>query len=222
MKKILVALVVLIVLGFAIFSYATRDLAAPSGPVQTEDVESAGVARAGVYRISDTDSQARYELDELLRGSPKHVVGTTTAITGEIEIVDGVIAIRDISINARTFQTDSEKRDNAVGRYILKSEEPANEFITLRNIVVTEASGLVEAGRDITAKATGDLTIAGVTKQVVFQIEGMLKEEGLLEGTATATVKRSDFNLKIPEIQSVTNVSDEVVLTVHILARAAQ
>jgi polyisoprenoid-binding protein YceI len=218
MKKVLIILVVLVIAGFAAFTYATRDLAAPSAPVGTDDAEPVATAGVDVYVISNTGSRAQYELDETLKGSPKHVVGTTAAVTGQIEVEAGVVTIGDIAVNARTFTTDSEKRDNAVGRYILKSEELANEFITLRNIVVTGASGLMEAGKTVIADATGDLTIAGVTKPTTFRVEGALKDGGFLEGTAIATVKRSDFALKIPELESVANVSDEVLLTITIRA----
>lgn len=219
MKRIAILLIVLIAASYAVFAYTTRDLAAPSLPVGTDENEKPALAtEADVYTISNTGSRAQYELDEMLRGSPKHVIGTTSAVAGNIKVEAGVVTIGDITVNARTFKTDAEKRDNAVGRYILKSEEPANEFITLRNIVVTGASGLMETGKTVTADVTGDLTIAGVTKSTTFRVEGALKEGGFLEGVATATVKRSDFALKIPELQSVANVSDEVLLTIVIRA----
>lgn len=218
MKKVLIISIVLAIAGFAVFTYATRDLAAPSAPVKTDDIKPAAAEGVSVYTISNTGSRAQYELDETLKGNPKHVVGTTAAVTGQIQVEAGVVTIGDIAVNARTFKTDAEKRDNAVGRYILKSEEPANEFITFRNITVSSSSGLMEIGKTVMADATGDLTIAGVTKPTTFRVEGALKEGGFLEGTATATVKRSDFDLKIPEIESVANVSDEVLLTITIRA----
>lgn len=218
MKKALIVLIVLVVAGFAAFTYATRDLAAPSALVEVDSVKLPVSAGVDMYTISNAGSEARYELDEILKGNPKHVTGVTNAVTGQIEIKAGVVTIKDIAVNARTFKTDSEKRDNAVGRYILKSEESVNEFITFRNVVVTGASELMEVGKAVTANATGDLTIAGVTRETTFRVDGTLKDGKVLEGIATATVKRSDFALKIPEIESVTNVSDEVLLTIRIRA----
>jgi hypothetical protein len=41
-----------------------------------------------------------------------------------------------------------------------------------------------------------------------------------IAGTATATVKRSDFNLTIPSVPNVANVGEEVTLQIDFVATA--
>jgi hypothetical protein len=41
-----------------------------------------------------------------------------------------------------------------------------------------------------------------------------------LVGSATTTVLRRDFNLQIPDVPSVANVSDEVILQINFVAVA--
>ena len=70
---------------------------------------------------------------------------------------------------------------------------------------------------------TGDLTIHGVTKQVVFDVDGplaMLKEQNgtRVGASASTTINRKDFGLtwnRAIEARGVT-VSDEVAITIDI------
>jgi len=54
---------------------------------QTLNPEANDVApRVRVFRISQTRSRVRFEIDEELRGEPKTVVGTTDQVAGEIAL----------------------------------------------------------------------------------------------------------------------------------------
>lgn len=214
---------VVVVVGIAM--YMLRPVAAPSAPASeaTTPVVPQASSAARVFVIQSSASTVRYELDEELRGKPVHVVGATSEVAGEIAVTLGntpAITIGDLAINARTFKTDSANRDNAVARFILKSEEAANEFITLRQVVAEKLPASIVAGQPFSFEAAGNITIAGVTKPVVFAVRDVVITEAGLTGTATATVKRSDFGLQIPSIPSVANVTDEVLLTAQLAATA--
>lgn len=79
-------------------------------------------------------------------------------------------------------------------------------------------------------KVTGDLTIRGVTKPVVFDVDGLtepIKDRGgqRIGATATAKVNRKDFGMtwnRLLEAGGVT-VGDEVTITIDAeLIRRAQ
>ena len=79
---------------------------------------------------------------------------------------------------------------------------------------MTFVSTKVEAGTDKDKlKVTGNLTIKGVTKQVVLLVEGpkSLPSDNLKRvATATASVNRQDFGVSWGGI-----ISDEVFITIN-------
>ncbi len=227
-KTYTIGLTILIIATVAVgsFLYLTRPVAPPSTDI-TKSVEKLERAEAtstttAFYRISQPESKAQFSINEVLRGSPFTAVGITNQIAGDIEINTAnpsLSRIGVIRINARTLKTESPQRDGAIARFILKSEDPANEFIEFR---LTSLSGLpatIKQGVEFNFRIPGDLTISGITKPAVFQATAKLESGDQLSGTAEATVKRSDYNLKIPNIPFVASVADNVMLKVLVVAK---
>ena len=67
---------------------------------------------------------------------------------------------------------------------------------------------------------TGDLTVRDITQEITFQVTVTPVSETRLEGVAKATVLRSDYELNIPSVPNVANVSDEVRLEIEFVALA--
>lgn len=229
---------VIAVLSIGTFLYLTRDIAAPSASVQdaaqqldtadtvaTADAaaNSAANSAATVYRISQDDSQVTYSLYELLNGADKTVIGTTNQVAGDVRLNLSNLSqteVGAISINARTFATDESRRDNAVARFVLQSENAANEFITFQP---TSISGLPESaavGETLSFQIAGDLTIAGTTRSVTFDVTAALDSGNRLTRHAEATVQRSTFQLNIPDVPFVANVGEDVTLKLDFVAAA--
>ncbi len=174
-----------------------------------------------LYRISQADSEVRFELDEELFGSPKHVVGTTDQVAGDI-IIDfdnpANSQVGVIRINARTFVTDNDFRNRAIRGQILQSSSDEYEYI---EFTPSALEGLPTSGETGTAyefTIVGDLQIRDVVQPVTFTATATLVDETRLEGSATTTVLRTDFGLQIPDVPSVANVTDEVLLTIEFVA----
>ena len=113
---------VVAILSIGAFLYLTRSIAAPSIAIQDSVTQLDSADTTGsetVYRISQDDSTAEYNIFEVLNGSDKTVVGTTDQIAGDIliNLTDpSQSQIGDIRIDARTFATDDTRRDNSVAR----------------------------------------------------------------------------------------------------------
>jgi len=223
-RSIQIALTVIVLVGTvstAAFFYLTREIAAPSTAVQdtVEQLETSGDEI--VFRISQDESQVEYNIYELLNGADKTVVGTTAEVAGDILVNlsdPSQSELGEISINARTFATDEDRRDNAVARFILQSE--TNEFITFQPTSVTGLPDAVSEGNTLELQVAGDLTIAGVTEEVIFDVTATLESDERLVGSAETTVLRSAFNLTIPEVPFVANVGDDVTLKLDFVANA--
>lgn len=217
MKKILGTLVILIAVGVAAYLYLTAPVPVPITDVQSvTDTLNPLSDKTTVYRISKEGSLATYEIDEELRGSPKHVVGTTTEIAGDIALTGSYIDFGEIKLDARTFVSDSEKRDGALYRFILNTEKEGNEYIVFKPIS-TDFTGTITEGKEVKFVATGDLIISGVIKLAKFDVT-LKVMNGNLTGTAKTVIKRSDYGIKIPELDFLANVSDLVTLTVDVTA----
>lgn len=219
------ALIVIAVIVGGVYLYATRPLEEASEDIQenTERLDDTADASdsSAVYRISQDDSQVEFNIDEVLAGRDNTVVGTTSQIAGDIRLDmenPAESEIGQIRINARTFQTDSSRRDGAIGRFILQSETDGFEFI---EFVPTSVNGLPETitvGEPVELSVTGDLTIKGTTNDVTFNGQATLESEDRLVGSFQTMVLYPDFALSIPSVPSVSDVADEVTLKIDFVA----
>lgn len=200
-------------------STATQDNDAATSPSTT-----APASEVSTFVIDQSRSQARFEIDEELRGNPTHVVGTTDQVVGQVrvDLSDSAGAeVSEIIINARTFTTGSGNRDRAIrGPVILDSGSDEHELITLAVTSVDGLSGQVNVGDAVEFTVTGDLTIKGTTEEVTFDVSAALVDDSTLEGSASAEVTRDMFEIGIPSVPSVANVTNEVLIAFDFVAVA--
>lgn len=193
-----------------------------STPEASEQIgESEDSPNVIVYRISQEDSRVEFNIDEVLGGRDNTVIGITNQVAGDILVnLDdpSTSEVGQIRINARTFATDDNRRNNAIGRFILQAERAEFEFIEFQP---TRIDGLPESaavGDTISFQITGDLTIKGTTNSVTFATTVTLESEDRLAGYAETTVMYPDFNLSIPSVPSVSSVDEDVILKIDFVA----
>ncbi len=174
-----------------------------------------------VFEIVPAESEARFLIDEVLRGDPITVVGATDQVAGQIAIDPEqltAVQVGIIQVNARTLATDNEFRNRAIKNRILLTND--YEFITFTPL---EMIGLPESGAvggTYSLQIAGDLTITDVTRSVTFDVTVTPISVTRIEGTASATVIYTDFELFIPDSPSVDTVADEVRLELEFVAEA--
>ncbi|MBK5269047.1 MAG: YceI family protein [Acidimicrobiia bacterium] len=226
MKRVLAVVTAIGVLGAGValawfYSNAdaepSTDLTAP--PIETSSTVAAAestLARPTSYIISSAESSVSFTLNEELRGADATVVGSTDQVAGEI-VVDfdnpSASLLGDVVVNARTFATDSNNRNRAIRGIILNTD--TFEFITFSP---TSIDGLPTGPTDeFTFTVTGDLTIRDTTKPVTFDVQ-VSGSADRIEGSASSTVNRADFDLLIPNVPFVANVDEEVSLKIDFVA----
>jgi len=126
-----------------------------------------------------------------------------------------------IQIDASDLTTDSERRDGAMQRFVLQSNSEEYRYIIFTPTAIAGVPNTASAGETIELQITGDLTISGVTKPVTFAATVTVASDSQINGLATAQVLRSDYNLTIPSVPSVANVTDEVQLQFQFIANAS-
>jgi len=215
----LVALVVVAVVGY--FGYSTfKPTAEASGPLTAAPVASATAST--VYQIDQESTTARFVIDEILRGEPKTVVGTTNQVAGEIAAslndIDGA-AVGPIKINARTLATDAESRNRMLKNRILLTEE--HEYITFTPKRMVGLPESATVGQPISFQMVGDLDIRGTVRETTFDVTMTPTASDRLEGTASTSITYADWGVSIPQVPSVTGVADQVGLHLDFVATSS-
>jgi polyisoprenoid-binding protein YceI len=211
------------IVGYTFF----KPPAEATGPIQAPAVgQTAGAATGAssptVFQIVPEESQARFTIDEILRGEPKTVVGTTNQVAGQsaIDLNDLDRAqVGTILINARTFATDSGQRDRMIQNQILQTDR--HEYVSF---TPTELVGLPEAatiGQSVRFQIVGHLIVRDVTREVTFDATVTPQSPSRLVGNATTTIHRLDWGITIPQVPAVAGVSDEVRLELDFVATTA-
>ena len=78
---------------------------------------------------------------------------------------------------------------------------------------LTDASSLEVNGSEITVSATGNLTIAGVTKKVTLKSTGKIIKPGVYQFKGSIALKMTDFKMKPPTAMlGVMRVGDAITL----------
>ena len=230
MFKQLTAIIGVGVIGFfGLTAYSLfREPEAASGaieavPVQVQAADgvdsSSPMPALAVYQISQSGTKASFSIDEVLRGSPKTVVGTTDQVAGQISIDPehpSTATVGAIQINARALTTDDSQRNNIMKNEILKTNQ--NQYITF---TPTEMSGLPDsaaAGQAYSFILTGDLTIAGVTHPATFDVTVTPVGDGTLQGEAISTIRYTGWGLNVPSVPFVAGVGNEAQLKLDFMA----
>jgi polyisoprenoid-binding protein YceI len=173
------------------------------------------LSSATTWTIDPDHSNVGFKVRHLMVSNVK---GNFEKHTGTVDINDKDISKSkmEVSIDTNSINTNVEKRD-----VHLRS---ADFFDVAKYPTMTFVSKKVDkAGKD-KLKVTGDLTLHGVTKTVVLDVEGPSKESkdpwGNIRKGATATTKinRKDFGLvwnKALETGGVA-VGEEITITLEI------
>lgn len=176
-----------------------------------------------VFQIDDTQSEVSFTIGEVLRGSPFTVVGTTSGVSGEI-LLDPTnptsTQVGPIQIDARALATDSSRRDGAIRRFVLGSNDDANRFITFTPTNIDGLPAQIAVGDTLNFQMTGDLWISGVTRSETFDVTVSVDSTQQISGQGSSTILYADYGLSVPSVPFVASVEDEVGLNIEFVALA--
>ena len=171
-----------------------------------------------VYQINPSSSEASFALNEELMGVPTVVVGVTPKVAGTITVDwnnPANTTISKLEIDATDFKTDNERRNGAIHRFVLQTGQyPTIEFEP------TALEGLppsAKPGDLLNFKVTGNLKIRDITNPVTFDV-AVTAGEDEISGEASTVVTRAAYQLSIPSVPIVANVTEEVTLTLKFVA----
>jgi len=192
------------------------DTPPPSSSTAPATLEDSPVA---TFVLDQGGTQARFLIDEILRGSPNTVTGTTSQVTGEITIdlgSPGRTLLGPIQVEAGSLATDSSLRDRAIRNFILQTSAFPQIIFTPTSLEGLPTTASV--GGTFAFSITGNLTVRDVTRPVTFEVTLTAETGDRLTGLASTAILRSGYGLTIPSVPSVADVSQEVGLELEFTA----
>ncbi|RLT34741.1 MAG: YceI family protein [Chloroflexi bacterium] len=191
---------------------ATEAPAAPAPPSASDSI---------TFAVDPTQSEARFVINEELMGNPKTVVGTNNGVSGEVTVNPAAptgLQIGPIAINAGGFVTDSDRRNGAINRFVLQSGNYPT--ITFTPTAIEGIPAAVSIGDTLNLQVTGDLTIREISRAETFTVTVQVVSTSELRISGATQILRENYELTIPSVPSVANVTNEVQLQFDFVARA--
>ncbi len=175
---------------------------------------SPSMAFAAEYVIDSAHSAAQFSVKHMMVSNVRGAFSKVTG-TANIDEKDMTRSTVEAVIDATTVNTNEPKRDEHL--------RSADFFDTAKYPTITFKSTKVEkAGENF--KVTGNLTMHGVTKPVVLDVEGFTTEakdpwgNTKRGGTATTKINRKDFGLGWNSVLETGGVAvgEEVAITLDL------
>jgi polyisoprenoid-binding protein YceI len=148
----------------------------------------------GISKVTN-GSQVGYRIQETLFGQSNTAVGRTTAITGNLTISGTTVTAAKFSVDLTKVSSDQTQRDDQFqGRIMNTAQYPTATFTLTQPI---QLATLPTDGVTITTKATGNLTMHGVTRSVSFQITAR-RSGTTIETSGSIPITFADWNISNP------------------------
>ncbi|MCU0270208.1 MAG: YceI family protein [Acidimicrobiales bacterium] len=151
--------------------------------------------------------------EELASIGSATAVGRTGDVTGTMEIEGTTVTAATFEVDLTTITTNESRRDDRVQQALETDQFPTATFTLSEPIELGESAA---AGEPVTVDAPGELTIHGVTQQVVFPLEAQLVE-GTVVVVGSIDVTFADYGVEVPSAPVVVSVEDTGVLELQLL-----
>jgi polyisoprenoid-binding protein YceI len=179
-----------------------------SSPAAAQSVASGKTTLAGTWSVA-SGSQVGYRVKEVLFGQNNTAAGRTDQVTGQMALSDTTVTTAGFTVDMTTVASDQQRRDNQFrGRIMETSRYPTATFTLTKPIVL---SSIPADGATATTKATGALTIHGVTKEVTFDISGR-RSGGTISVQGSIPVVFAEYNIQNPSFGGVVQTEDHGVM----------
>lgn len=162
-----------------------------------------------------TSSFVGYRVDEQLANvGATTAVGRTPRVSGSLTLAGASITAVKITADLSTLQSDKPMRDGQLHRQALETDQfPSATFELTRPIALDAGPA---DGATISATATGNLTLHGVTREVSIPIQAKLAG-GTVTVVGTLPVRFADFGINPPQSMMVLSVADTGTMELQLL-----
>jgi polyisoprenoid-binding protein YceI len=220
-KWIVAGVVAVVVLALAVpFVYIHFIKGDPPPKLSLDQVAtSAGAPLTGIdgtWSLTG-DSVAGYRIKEILLGQSTEAVGRTSKVTGQLTASGTAISAATFSVDMASVTSDDGTRDGQFrGRIMNTSQFPTATF-TLTSPI--DIGSVPPDGQEIAVKATGDLTLHGVTKSVIFDLNAKLSGQNINVAGST-TIVFADYDIDNPSSGAAKTGDDGLLEVLLVFAKS--
>lgn len=191
----LAATAALVVGGTWVYIHVVEgDAPAALGLSSAPPATSGTTTTSGTWRTTD-GSRAGYRVNEVLFGQQATAVGRTERVTGEVAIAGSKVANATFTVDMASVTSDRSRRDGQYRDRIMSTDQFPTSTFKLTSPI--DLGGEPANGATVDAKATGDLTLRGVTRSVTFDVKAR-RTGSRLEVTGSIPVVFEDWGIPSP------------------------
>jgi polyisoprenoid-binding protein YceI len=163
------------------------------------------------------EGTATYTVSEQFVGIdfPNDAMGSSSKVAGTLGIAkDGsIVPGSKLTVDLSALKSDQDMRDNYARTRTLETDKfPMAEFVP------TKVEGLplmIPTNGQNGFKLTGNMTIHGVTKEVVFQGIATYGRDSTVSGIAKTVLGFDQFGLAVPKIARLATVDNKINLSLQ-------
>jgi polyisoprenoid-binding protein YceI len=152
--------------------------------------------------------------EELANIGAATAVGRTPDLSGTMTVEGGEVIAVDVEVDMTTLQSDNGQRDGQLGSRGLDSHRFPTATFTLTSPIALPDDDAGPGGT-VSAQATGDLTVHGVTRAVTLELEAEVTD-GSAAVVGQAPVKLTDFDIEAPTGFRVLSIKDDATFEFQI------
>ena len=162
---------------------------------------------------SATGSFVGFRVDEELTTiGQTTAVGRTGDVTGTVELSGSTVTSAEAEAQLTTLTTNDDLRNGAVQRALATGQFPTATFRLTEPIEL----GAAAAGGDVSTTANGELTVKGVTKPVVWNLQARLVDTTIVVVGSTE-ITLADFGVEVPRVPIVVSAEDTATVELQLL-----
>ena len=149
--------------------------------------------------------------EELAKIGEITAVGRTDQVEGELSIENGQLVSAVITADLSTIVTNDSRRDNAARSAMNAREHPIASFVLDEPVDLPETDG-----SQIAVQAIGQLTVNGISKAVVFELEAKAVAHSIVV-VGQAEVTFADYDVAVPSASIVVSAEDHGLVEFQLL-----
>jgi polyisoprenoid-binding protein YceI len=206
MTVVVIALIV-VAAAAGFWWFIVRSDAAPE-PEITETGVVAGGTLDGTWKIEPhLGSYVQYRVQEQFVGAlESEATGRTEEVTGTLEVDGSTVSAVTVTADLQSLESDKVRRDEKIRTDGLQSDQfPTATFVLTEPI---ELGSVPAKGKRVTADATGDFTLHGITKRVTLPLEGRWDGEAV-QVVGKLPITFAEYGITPPNIGGFVTVADK-------------
>ena len=149
--------------------------------------------------------------EELVKIGNITAVGRTDQVDGELAIQNGQLVSVSITADLSAIVTNDSRRDNAARNAMNVRENPIASFVLDQPLDLPETDG-----SQIALQAKGQLTVNGISKAAMFELEAKAVARSIVVVGQTE-VTFADYDIAVPSASIVVSAEDHGVVEFQLL-----